>query len=366
MATASPFVWGSQGRKISSPEQAARQRLIAEALMASGMSPAQNIGQGLADVTGALTGSILNNEVSAAEEAGALEASGLFQGLGSSSPEADIIAALSNPWASDAQSSVAQALLGQQFQDYDQDLSGAGGTEETFFGNAVPRLNTQTNKIELGQLSNLGNWRPLPGGDMYETAPTTKQIDTPTEVITTDIYGTELYRTPKDIRGAEIAKATGAAEGAAIAGAPGDIATGEMALDLIGQIEEDPMLPWATGMSARLGGNQVFGDRFGFQKLVDQATSGAFLTAIQEMRGMGSLSNAEGQTATQAITRLNTGLESPDFKKALDDYKRVVQKGVDRARRKVRVDDAGNESPMATSANPNAVVVDGFTIEAID
>jgi hypothetical protein len=181
MATASPFVWGSQGRKISSPEQAARQRLIAEALMASGMSPAQNIGQGLADVTGALTGSILNNEVSAAEEAGAIEAGGLFQGLGSSSPEADIIAALSNPWASDAQSSVAQALLGQQFQandpmnqlrlaqaqlDYDQDVAGIGGSAASFSQTPVFLVDDAGNQ-HAAQMSSGGgiyvNGEVLPG-----------------------------------------------------------------------------------------------------------------------------------------------------------------------------------------------------------
>lgn len=110
------FQWGSGGRKITSPEQAARQRAIAEALMMQGTTPAANIGQGLADVTAALSGSVLNNEVLAAEEAGGLEASGLFSGLSSSSPQADIIAALNNPWASDDQSSVARALLGSQLE----------------------------------------------------------------------------------------------------------------------------------------------------------------------------------------------------------------------------------------------------------
>jgi hypothetical protein len=188
MATApATFSWGTNGRKITTPEQAARQRLIAEALMASGMSPAQNIGQGLADVTGALTGSILNNEVSAAEEAGALEAGGLFQGLGSNSPEADIIAALSNPWASDAQSSVAQALLGQQFQandpmnqlrlaqaqlDYDQDLAGAGAGGGKMGLTPIWGVDSQGNPV-LGQMSDQGGLDvvPMPDGVTFGREP---------------------------------------------------------------------------------------------------------------------------------------------------------------------------------------------------
>jgi hypothetical protein len=188
MATApATFSWGANGRKITSPEQAARQRLIAEALMASGLSPAQNIGQGLADVTGALTGSVLNNEVMAAEEAGALEASGLFQGLGSSSPESDIIAALSNPWASDSQSSVAQALLGQQFQqndpmnqlrlaqaqlDYDQDLSGVGSSGGKRGLTPIWGVDAQGNPV-LGQMSDQGGLDvvPMPDGVTFGREP---------------------------------------------------------------------------------------------------------------------------------------------------------------------------------------------------
>jgi hypothetical protein len=365
------FTWGSNGRKISSPEQAARQRLIAEALMASGMSPAQNIGQGLADVTGALTGSILNNEVSAAEEAGTLEASGLFQGLGSSSPEADIIAALSNPWASDAQSSVAQALLGQQFSqndpmnqlqlaqaqlNYDQDLAGAaaGGTE--FFGTPVPFQNPD-GSISFGQLGKDGTFKPLDLPEGASPAPSTRTVDTPTETITMDIYGNIISRMPKDIRGKEREEAVGAAEGAAIAGAPGDIAAGETALDLLDQIKTHPELANATGFTSFA--NAIPGTpRYGFQNLVEQAKSGAFLTAIQEMRGLGSLSNAEGQTATAAVTRMNTALSKEDFLKAVDDYEKIIRRGVERAKSKM--------APPVGSANPNAVVVDGFTIEAVD
>jgi hypothetical protein len=367
---ADPFVWGAGGRKITTPEQAAKQRLVAEALMLSGKSPAANWAQGLGDITGALTGSILNNEVNAAEEAGALEAGGLFQGLGSDSPEADIIAALSNPWASDSQSAVAQALLGQQFEqndpykqlqlaqaqlDYDQDLSGSsGGTE--YYGTPVPFENPD-GTISFGQLGKDGSFNPIDLPDGATPAPNTRTVDTPTELITMDIYGNVLSRQPKDIRGAAVDKAVGEAEGAAIAGAAGDIAAGETALDLLDQIKTHPELPNATGFTAVA--NVIPGTaRFGFQNLVEQAKSGAFLTAIQEMRGLGSLSNAEGQTATAAVTRMNTSLSKDDFLKAVEDYEAIIRRGVERAKSKQR--------PAATSANPNAVVVDGFTIEAVD
>lgn len=133
--------------------------------------------------------------------------------------------------------------------------------------------------------------------------------------------------------------ATGKATGEATASAPGDIATGRVALDLVNQIKTSPELGWATGTSAGLGGNAIPGTgRFGFQNLVDQAKSGAFLTAIQEMRGLGALSNAEGQAATQAITRMNTALSTQDFLKAVDDYERIVKTGMERAQARLSAD----------------------------
>ena len=69
-----------------------------------------------------------------------------------------------------------------------------------------------------------------------------------------------------------------------------------------------------------------------YQLKVNQARSGAFLTAIQQLRGMGALSNAEGQTATDAVTRLTTADTEEGFLQALADYEKVVRAGRDRAR----------------------------------
>lgn len=126
--------------------------------------------------------------------------------------------------------------------------------------------------------------------------------------------------------------ATGKAGGEATAAAPGDISSGQVALDLIDQIRTSPQLDNATGFLAGIGGNKIPGTgQYGFQNLVDQAKSGAFLTAVQEMRGLGALSNNEGQAATQAITRMNTALSKDDFLKALQDYEAIVTRGMQRA-----------------------------------
>lgn len=353
MATLPAFTWGSGGAQISSPEQAARQRAIAEALIGQSASPAQNWSQGLADVAAALSGSLINQKVGDAETTGRQSAADALAGLGPNSDFSSVSAALANPWLSGPQSQVASALLSQNLErsdpmyqlqlqqtqaELENTLAGGGGAE--YFGTPVPFENPD-GSIGFGQLGKDGSFKPIDLPQGASPAPNTRQVDTGTELITMDIYGNELFRTPKDIRGAEREQAIGGAEGAAVVAAPGDIASAEMALDLLNQIETNPELPWATGQSVQFGGNTGLipgtQGRMDFQNLVNQATSGAFLTAIQEMRGMGSLSNAEGQTATAAVTRMNTATSEQAFRKALADYREVIQRGLSKAQQRLGI-----------------------------
>lgn len=225
MAT-QPFTWGFGGQAITSPEQAARKRAVAEALMGQSATPGQNWSEGLADVAAALSGTVLEGRVSEAEAAGRERAGGLFADLSMSQDPNAIIAALTSSdaaWASPAQTSIASALLqsGMERSDpmYQAQLAqlqaqaaNGGQGAESFFGNIVPMQDAEGNVV-LGQASNQGNWQPLQGAEGMSPAPTTKQIDTGTEIITTDIYGNELYRTPKENREAAYETAYGGVEG---------------------------------------------------------------------------------------------------------------------------------------------------------
>lgn len=114
MATTQPFQWGMGGQQITSPEQAARKRAVAEALIAQSGTPGRNWAEGLADVAAALSGTVLEGRVSEAEQAGRERAGGLFADLAVNADPNSIIAALTSPdaaWASPAQTSIASALL---------------------------------------------------------------------------------------------------------------------------------------------------------------------------------------------------------------------------------------------------------------
>ena len=148
--------------------------------------------------------------------------------------------------------------------------------------------------------------------------------------------GTE-YRNPntgqafdKNVAEKEKQQQLGEAQGKQIAAAPSDIAAADIAIKQLDAIENDPYLERGTGLSSLANAIPGTGG-YDFSSMVDQAKSGAFLTAIQQMRGMGSLSNAEGQTATAAVTRMNTAQSKEGFLSALRDYREVIKLGKERA-----------------------------------
>jgi hypothetical protein len=146
--------------------------------------------------------------------------------------------------------------------------------------------------------------------------------------------GAPVRNVAPQLAGAESAKAQGEMTGKQTASAPADIQAADNALDLVEKIRKHPGR--ATGTGASSIGNFVWGTSgYDFQNLVEQAKSGAFLTAIQQMRGLGSLSNAEGQTATQAVTRMNTATTEEGFLAAVDDYAKIVQQGRERAAKRL-------------------------------
>lgn len=74
-----------------------------------------------------------------------------------------------------------------------------------------------------------------------------------------------------------------------------------------------------------------------------QIKGGAFLQAIQSMRGMGALSNAEGEAATRAATALNLRMSPEAAKEEMRRMMAVLDAGQERALRGTQVDE--NEVP---------------------
>lgn len=282
-----------------------------------------------------------------------------------------IIAALSNPAANEQTRSVATSLLNNQMsqqqaaqerasardnwvfqQDYQaqqqandplrqlqiqeaqRKLAQSPNADENFYGNPVAVQNPD-GSIAYGQIGNRGTFKPIQLGEGQQFAPPTRTIDAGTETIMVDQAGNVISRTPKNNRTAAAETAGGTVEGRVAAeratSASGDIQAGQNALDILNQIEKHPGLDLGTGATSLA--NRVPGTTgYDFQNIVEQAKSGAFLAAIQQMRGLGALSNTEGAAATSAVTRMDTATSKDAFLKALSDYRKIVQQGIDRAK----------------------------------
>lgn len=356
---ANPFVWEGNTGGIRTPGAARDARSAAAALAAGRQKVASNGWEGLSQIASALSERAWRDEATAAEEAGAASAAEALAGITPESDFSSIANALSNPWISDSQSTIASALLQQNMQRNDpmyqaelaalQAEAAGGGKSPTSFGTPIWGTGPDGNSV-FGTLDNAGNFNVTQTPEGFSFGKDPIRLDTGTEFtlldpVTRQVIGTQ----PKNLREAAAETAGGTVQGKAAAegaaAAAGDIQTGEMALDLLNQIKTHPALDSGTGFFAGVGGNAVPGTpNFDFQNLVEQAKSGAFLSAIQQMRGMGSLSNAEGQAATQAVTRMNTATSKEAFLKAVNDYEGIVRKGVENAQRR-----GGVSSPPAQS-----------------
>ena len=72
-----------------------------------------------------------------------------------------------------------------------------------------------------------------------------------------------------------------------------------------------------------------------FNARLNEIQGGAFLEAYNTLKGGGSITEVEGQKATQAITRMSTAQSEAEFKTAARDFQDVLRKGIDRAKAKV-------------------------------
>ena len=72
-----------------------------------------------------------------------------------------------------------------------------------------------------------------------------------------------------------------------------------------------------------------------FEARLDEIKGGAFLEAYNTLRGGGSITEVEGQKATQAITRMSTAQSEKEFIDAARDFQNVIRTGIKRSKEKL-------------------------------
>lgn len=370
MAENNPFFWTGNTGQISTPQEVARQRAVATALYGRNAG-ADNWAEGLAGVTSVLAGNSRNAAASEAEALGLEKAGGLFAGLNSGSDINQIAAALSSPDAAfmtPGQSSVAEALMGNQMQqndpmrqlqmaqaqlNYDQDLAGAPSgdapssvQEWEYYSKLPPELQSQYLTMKRSNPAlNIG------------TGFVTPDQANPGQVIGAPIA------INNEQKAFDTAYGSGAGE-AAIENQQNlgnALATAERGVANIEALEADPNLWTAVGalgpLPALPGTPQA-----GVVSRIEQLQGGTFLEAYNTLKGGGQITEVEGKKAEQAIARLNRAQSEGDFRIALQELKEVIQSGAERARQKAG---APSVSPAPTTSQP-ITTPEGITIRRID
>jgi len=75
-----------------------------------------------------------------------------------------------------------------------------------------------------------------------------------------------------------------------------------------------------------------------FQTYLDQIGGQVFLEAYQGLKGGGQITEVEGDQAKKALARMGTAQSEESFKAAVEEYKGIIMRGLDRARTKAGVD----------------------------
>jgi len=160
---------------------------------------------------------------------------------------------------------------------------------------------------------------------------------------------------PKDVAGAAKSKEIGEAEGQAVVNLPNVIATAENTLKTIKQMEEHPgKKSWgAFGVGAMLPDVPGTATR-GFAALVDQIKGQNFMTAFNQLKGAGAITEQEGAKAERAQARLDRAQSEEDFNIAVKDLKEVIMAGVDRARQRAG-GKGGQPAPSAPAPGGRSV-----------
>lgn len=127
-------------------------------------------------------------------------------------------------------------------------------------------------------------------------------------------------------------------------------AAAQSSLELINSVLESDSLESVTGMfQGRLPAMSQSGTDLVTR--IEQLQGQAFLQAFESLKGGGSITEVEGQAATNAIARLNRAQSAEAFREGLRDLQNIYQRAVERA------SNSESAAPATTGNTINGVTV---------
>lgn len=120
--------------------------------------------------------------------------------------------------------------------------------------------------------------------------------------------------------------------------------TAENALRQTKELLSHPGLSDYVGATWKPGARFIPGTNASdFEARLDQIKAGAFTQGIQQMKGMGALSDAEGKKLDALMARMNKGQSEVEFKAAAKEYMNTVQKGLNRLKGVKQADNSDDD-----------------------
>ncbi|MCJ9691596.1 transglycosylase SLT domain-containing protein [Rhizobium sp. PRIMUS64] len=232
---------------------------------------------------------------------------------------------------------------------------GAGG--EKFYGSTVPYYDKDGN-LRYRQLGDKGGGKDLDFGPGATAAPTTRTVDTGTELITLGPGGQEVKRTTKE--NYEAAKDTaqgsteGKAAGEAVSSLPADLMQADQTIKNIDELLTSKGLNSIVGSVDQFRPSWTMGaDGRDALTRLKQLQGGAFLQAYGLLKGGGQITEVEGGKAQDAMARMDRSLDEPHFRTALKDFRDAVEQGVAKMKERAKV--AAPSAPSDPAVVPTDV-----------
>lgn len=328
-----PAYQGYQGATTSTPQEIARTRKLAEALMseATDASPVQHWTQGLARVVKGGVGGYQAGQAGRMEMAGQQAGSeSLARALAGGSMEDAASGLMANPYMAQSGMDLAAKTISNREAQARQQAANAASQSFTLQrdqqaherAKELLRLRQEMagqGSSELGLSTIMGrdeNGNPV----LIQPSKNGRAVQTQLPDGVTLDYGGKARET-----------VMGKAQGEAAADLPSFDRKSQQIVSQIDALLNDPKLSGMTGYSAYLP--NVSPSSQGTQARMDQVTGKAFVQAFQDMKGAGAITELEGAKAAAALTRLQNPYQSDaDYRAALEEFKAEVQSMADTVR----------------------------------
>lgn len=124
------------------------------------------------------------------------------------------------------------------------------------------------------------------------------------------------------------ARVSGTSQAQAVIDLPKVVDNAETAAKHVAELLNHPGFKSSVGMGIPFAKNIKGTPQADFYNRLEQIKSGAFLTAIDTLRGTGAITEVEGAKATAAKNRMSTATSEKEFNDAAKDYMDIIQQGV--------------------------------------